>query len=290
IPRKDKWNTLDELLQKKEGEFSLTEASLVLAKESAELNNDFDISEYLDKIHHMADKLKVRIAGKQPEEIISEINSYLFKEQGFSYNDNFFLNKVLDDKKGSCEGLSTLYLALAEQLDLPIYGITLPEHVAVRWDDSKFKRNIETTDEGIEVFDSDYRKKYNISQKSIKEGVYLRNLSKKEVVGWLLSNRGVAYADKGELDKAIQDFNKALELDPNFVEAYNNRGIAYAYKGEFDKAMQDWNKALELDPKYANAYYNRGIAYANKGEFNKAMQDLNKARELIQTIFKGSSL
>ena len=94
------------------------------------------------------------------------------------------------------------------------------------------------------------------------------------------NNRGVAYANKGEIDAAIQDYNKAIDLNPEDAEAYNNRGVAYANKGEIDAAIQDYNKAIDLNPEDAEAYYNRGVAYANKGEFDAAIQDYTKAIDL----------
>jgi tetratricopeptide (TPR) repeat protein len=65
--------------------------------------------------------------------------------------------------------------------------------------------------------------------------------------------RGNAYGKKGDLDRAIADYDKAIELDPKYVMAYNNRGIAYGKKGDFDSAIADLNKAIELDPKYVKA-------------------------------------
>jgi len=277
--------TLEALLQKPDEEFSLTEAALAIAK-NPDLNNDFDIQEYMAKINQMADELKQRIGGKrEPEEVISEINNYLFQEEDFYNKGNFFLNKVLDDKKGSSEGLSSLYLALAEQLDLPIYGVILPSrnigsHMIVRWDDGKFKRNIETTYKGEAYTDLDYIIDFNISKESIEKGVYLRNLSKKEVVGNILNERGLAYAKEGDLEKAIQDYNTALELNPNFAKTYYNRGNAFAAKEDLEKAIQDYNKALELNPNLAGAYYNLGFFHADKGDYNKAIQYFQKVLDI----------
>jgi len=94
------------------------------------------------------------------------------------------------------------------------------------------------------------------------------------------NNRGNAYRHKGEFDKAIDDYNKALKLNPNDADAYNNRGIAYDDKGEYDKAIDDYNKALKLNPNLAEAYNNRGVTYRHKGEFDKAIDDYNKALKL----------
>ena len=94
------------------------------------------------------------------------------------------------------------------------------------------------------------------------------------------NNRGVAYENKEEYDRAIQDFDKAIELNPNDAEAYRNRGIAYEHKEEHDRAIQDFDKAIELDPNDAEAYRDRGIAYEHKEEFDRAIKDYDKAIEL----------
>ena len=62
------------------------------------------------------------------------------------------------------------------------------------------------------------------------------------------TNRGLAYYDKGEVDRAIADFDKVIALDPNNADAYSNRGNAYDEKGEFDRAIADFRRALEIDP------------------------------------------
>ena len=94
------------------------------------------------------------------------------------------------------------------------------------------------------------------------------------------NNRGIAYANKGDLDSAITDYTKAIELKPNYADAYNNRGIAYGYKGEYDPAIEDFTKAIQLKPDYADAYNNRGVDYKKKGEFNKAIVDYTKSIQL----------
>lgn len=93
-------------------------------------------------------------------------------------------------------------------------------------------------------------------------------------------NRGNTYYDKGEYDRAIENCDKAIELNPKDPDAYNNRGITYDNKGEYDHAIEDYDKAIELDPKDPEAYINRGNAYYNKGEYDCAIEDCDKAIEL----------
>ena len=91
--------------------------------------------------------------------------------------------------------------------------------------------------------------------------------------------RGISCTERGEQDKAIQHFNKAIELKPDFAIAYSNSGVTYLRKGEFDKAIQNFDKAIQLKPDYANAYCNRGEAWMHRSEWNKAKADLTVAKD-----------
>ena len=93
-------------------------------------------------------------------------------------------------------------------------------------------------------------------------------------------NRGVVWANKGDWDKAIIDYSKALEINSEHVMVYNNRGNAWAEKGDLDQAIADYAKSLGINPEYYDAYYNRGIAWANKGEWDKAIEDFTRAIEI----------
>jgi tetratricopeptide (TPR) repeat protein len=93
-------------------------------------------------------------------------------------------------------------------------------------------------------------------------------------------NRGNVWYYKGDYDKAIADYTKAIEINPQYASAYENRGLAWADKGDYDKAIADYTKAIEIDPKYAKAYYKRGLAWEKKGDLNKAKADYDKAKEI----------
>ena len=94
------------------------------------------------------------------------------------------------------------------------------------------------------------------------------------------NNRGLDFMAKGELDSAIDNFDKTIKLDPASPIAHYNRGIAYWYKREFDRAIQNYDKALVLDPYFALAYSNRGVAFLDKDDVNRAIKDFDKALEL----------
>ena len=75
----------------------------------------------------------------------------------------------------------------------------------------------------------------------------------------------------------IADDNQAIRLDPKDAVAYNNRGNAYGDKGDYDRAMADYGDAIRLDPKYAYAYNGRGNAYLRKGDYDRAIADYDAA-------------
>jgi tetratricopeptide (TPR) repeat protein len=72
----------------------------------------------------------------------------------------------------------------------------------------------------------------------------------------VFNNRGTAYADSKQFEKAIQDYNQAIELNPKYADVFINRGVAYAKLKQFKKAIQDYNQAIELNPKDTRAFNN----------------------------------
>jgi tetratricopeptide (TPR) repeat protein len=96
---------------------------------------------------------------------------------------------------------------------------------------------------------------------------------------------------EGKLEQAVADFSRAIEgggLDPESLAlAYNNRGVVFGELGDFDRAILDYQRALELkpgDPKTVRnlriAHTRRGLAAARIGEVDRALADLSRAIEL----------
>jgi tetratricopeptide (TPR) repeat protein len=96
----------------------------------------------------------------------------------------------------------------------------------------------------------------------------------------IYNNRGLAKVAKGDLDAAVVDFNRAIELNPKDAVACSNRGNAKRDKGDMDGAIADYNRAIRFDPKYAYAYYDRGLAKKQKSDLDGAIADYNRVIEL----------
>jgi tetratricopeptide (TPR) repeat protein len=93
-------------------------------------------------------------------------------------------------------------------------------------------------------------------------------------------NRGNAYYDHGNLDKASSDYNEAVRLDHNFARAYVGRGNVIRDQGNLDKAISDYNEAIRLEPNYVPAYDGRGLAYGISRNYDKAISDFTEAIRL----------
>ena len=94
------------------------------------------------------------------------------------------------------------------------------------------------------------------------------------------NNLGFAYASKGIVDMSIAEYRTALRLNPDFAEAHNNLGIAYSSQGQWDKAIVEFQTALLLKPDYAEAPFNLGIAYVSQNQLDRAIVEFQTALRL----------
>ncbi|MGH1419245.1 MAG: tetratricopeptide repeat protein [Hyphomicrobiaceae bacterium] len=91
--------------------------------------------------------------------------------------------------------------------------------------------------------------------------------------------RGLANLNLRDFNSAIEDYNKALELDPSRIDCVVGRGDVFAEMGEYKKAFQDYNAAIAVDVNYRHAYMRRGRLYKEQGEKQLAIADYTKVIE-----------
>ena len=72
---------------------------------------------------------------------------------------------------------------------------------------------------------------------------------------------GLEYSQGGEHQKAIANYTRAINLEPQNAKIWVNRGTAYRTLRQFEKAIRDLDKAIRLDPQNAKAYYHKGLSY-----------------------------
>jgi len=101
-----------------------------------------------------------------------------------------------------------------------------------------------------------------------------------ETLAAAYANRAAAYQAQGALDRALQDYDKAIELKPKDGDIFDSRGLAYRAQGQLDRAIKDFDQAVALNPKLGPAFADRGRAYHAKGQYDRAMMDYDLALNL----------
>lgn len=112
------------------------------------------------------------------------------------------------------------------------------------------------------------------------------NISKYPLSDVGYDNLGVYYRSLKDNDKAMENYNKVLSINPKYALTYNNRGNIYFERGQDDLALADYNKAIELDAKKVTTYANRALIYCRKNDFTKAKEDFAKAEQIDSTFAK----
>lgn len=93
----------------------------------------------------------------------------------------------------------------------------------------------------------------------------------------LLLLRAKAYARENKFREAIADFDAALEINADLIDAYVERGLLFANNKRYDDAIGDYNRAIQMDPKNAQAYALRAEAKLKQELPDEALTDVNEA-------------
>jgi len=243
---------------------------------------------YLDELDAMAMEIMTRLHRQRvpmDSRAIPVINQYLFDELGFetiSHADDpndLFLHSVMDRRQGYCLSLSILYLAIGERLGLDLYGVVVPGHFFVRYDNGRVRYNIETTSNGACPPDEHYRTKFSVPENG-RDSIYMRNLNKRQSLGCFFNNLGNVYSEIGDIDTAMLALERAVMINPTLSESLANLGNIYLQKNRVNDAIRRYRAALELNPGDPKTYNNLGNAYMAIEELNAAASAYRQAIQL----------
>lgn len=237
---------------KKEEELCLldpTEIDLSRALLLLQTNEEKETKNYLALLDLMALQVLARLPPKATcEEKVREMNRFIFQEMRFRFPphsiyakkiDTFtFLPSVMDNHIGVCLGVTTLYLALAQRIDLPLEIITPPGHIYIRCPVGDKVINIETTARGIDISDEHYQTLH------VKKKLQPRDM--KEVIGMTYVNQASVYWEEGSYEKAVASYEKAIIYLPHDPFTNELLGLSYIVSGQKERGRTLLSSIEEL--------------------------------------------
>jgi regulator of sirC expression with transglutaminase-like and TPR domain len=246
---------LGEVFAQPEPKIDLGRAALALARlEYQDLNEDA----YIGSLRKFAEQLKAKLPqGLSPNEVIAAVSRHLFEDLGFcgnasDYNDprNSFLNDVIDRRTGIPITLSIVYLEVARHIELPYFGVGLPGHFLVKYDDGT-KRVF------VDPFNGGRTLKRNQCQKWLRETlgrrVVLRErdfaaVDKHYIIRRMLNNLRDIYLNSRRYRKGLEVLEMMLLLNPESTEEIKQRAWLHYEIGQHKQARAELETYLSMCP------------------------------------------
>ncbi len=250
----------------------------------AEEDANLDKTAVRRRLDRLTAAAAVRLQGlATPRRRVQALNRFFFVERGFVADldladaDNLFLDRVLERRRGYCTGLASVYLIVARRLGLSMYAVSTPSHLFLRHDDGTGPINIETLEDGREISDETYRRRYHILPLSVQRGVFLRNLDEDRFLSQLVNNVGTLRSRGGQQERAQELYQRALQLDPLNVTARFNLARDQMRQEHFLLAVEGYSRVLELHPNDPWSLNNRGVCRLRLGNRDGAVADFLEA-------------
>ena len=274
-------NRLESVLTLAEQNIDLAETVLLISKHR---NPTLDLVPLQVELDRLTDSVRNKLAtATAPEEIVNAFRKTIHQEAGYRYTDRvdargipinpaeLFLHGMLASKQGYCMNLSLLYLIIADRLDIPLYGVPLPNHFFVRYESGTTRINIEATDRGMSFPDNFYRKRFGLSgQKD--STFFMNNISKRSTLGAYYSNVGMVYYQSKQPQTAVFYLDLSTQINRESIEAHNNLANIYTETQQMEKAIRHYLLALKSNPGNLPTLINLGLAYRQSGEPDKAIE------------------
>ena len=154
------------------------------------------------------------------------------------------LPSVLVERRGTCVGLGSLYLALAEELGLKAHGVMLPGHFYVEFEDGSRSRSVELLRKGEEMPNEWYRTRYPVEGVGAK--AYGRALSNEEVLGVIAYDVGNERRREKRLVEARMAYEQAVRHFPGLPEAHASLGAVFHLLGALAEAKLAYEAAARI--------------------------------------------
>ena len=221
---------------------------------------DLVVEPFLNQLNALASQLGDRLRNfNDGRDFVETAQRYLFQDLGFRGNEEEFydprnscLNQVIERRTGIPITLSVLYMEIARRLAMPVFGIGLPQHFVVEFDDGNYATYIDPFNGGRAIT---ARECFALAGSRVADPSLLRRVSKKQIVVRMLQNLHGAYHRTKDWARAVETLNFLIVGFSNGVpaavdlsSAYKRRGLLQIELRHFQAARGDLEKYLELEP------------------------------------------
>ena len=212
---------------------------------------------FVEILDSYAVKLSERLSSNcSGEEFVEVASAYMFDELGFCGNQedyynprNSCLNGVVISRVGNPISLSVVYMEIARRLERPVFGIGLPGHFMVKYDDGDLQAYIDVFHGGRVV---DQRECFELATSIVNTPVndvsYLEPVSHSQILVRMLNNLRAIYLRNRDHVKAAEVLTLLMEPQPHPSDCFLQRGVVNIELRKFPEAKADLERYLQLEP------------------------------------------
>ena len=237
--------------------------SLLTVARSSAFASEEEASWSADELERIAQAARTALARAPTRSPVAVVNELLFGSLGFvrEVDDTdltfVLLPGVLERRRGSCVGLGTLFLALADALGWSASGVMMPGHFYVRVQKPGQACNVELLRGGEVMPDAWYGWRFPVPGGSARE--YARPLSPGEVLGVVEYNVGNERLRQRRLPEARAAFTRATQAFPELAEAHASLGAVEQRLGNLNAAADGYRKARAVNPNLPGVEHNLAL-------------------------------
>jgi regulator of sirC expression with transglutaminase-like and TPR domain len=210
----------------------------------------------LDQLNELASRLGDRLRNfNDGRDFVETAERFLFGELGFhgfeGGEDVFYdprnscLNQVLERRTGLPIALSVLYMEIARRLQMPVFGIGLPNRFVIQFDDGNYSTFIDPFNGGRAI---SARECYRLAEVPVADPLLLQRVTPKQIMMRMIQNMHRAYVRSHDLPRAIATLDLMIAGAPETTPWYKHRGALLMAVHRWLAARRDFEKYLDLQP------------------------------------------
>jgi regulator of sirC expression with transglutaminase-like and TPR domain len=214
---------------------------------------DLNPEPFLDQLNDLASRLGDRLRNfNDGRDFVETAERFLFGELGFHGNEEDFfdplnscLNQVLERRTGLPITLSVMYMEIARRLQMPVFGIGLPRHFVLQFDDGDYSTYIDPFHGGRTITARDC---FTLAGAEVADPALLQRVTQKQIAVRMLQNLHRGYVRSRDFERAVATLDLMIAAAPDTEEWYKARGALLLKVGRVQAARRDFEAYLAMAP------------------------------------------